>query len=866
MIIENKTFNGRQAAATFDGIHFGRIPTAGMSKVTIMNMAANIWKDTSDTWQSAINAVDIDWNDAEVEDGVVIKTTGELLSWIKSKSSEISPEIEAKIAALELINISRLLTKDIADETYQEKGNYADTEYIDGEIENLKDRLIVLEEIDHSQFADNSTVSELSSLVNTLRTSINNKLDISALDNYQTSDEVNAAINTAVTSAINGLVDGAAEELDTLKEIAQKLADNDDVVSSIMETIASKANAADVYTKNEVDSLLATVETIKGDKGDPFTYEDFTEEQLNALKGEKGDKGDPGTFDASELESYATKEYVDNSIQTIVGTAPKNFDTLEELADVMSDLKVVDVEGQDAIEGEHFTQEEIDAAQEGDEAYGKTVDDWKVEPVAAVEEVSHNMSIAEFVTSSMQSVNEKEEIAKVQTKYNALLTLLNLRDTDVNNVIVNQELAESNNVTFEDGTVDNITVPETTKTTTVTAELDANSQLTLTSPKSITINNTSTESTNLTVNAPSEGVTPSVTLKSGTYDTVTLQDASLTVSNDATVQNVVITSESTKSTTINAIFVDGATVTSNSEAPITVTNKNAEGEEVSVTLNAPGSTVTLSGGKWTTISGEVSENTLIINRSARIQSINLTKGNIIVDVPRDEDIDEIINRENVTLGEGYSITHRTYEITNDNSSKLGGVGEMILQEDIVRTSSIVAPLAPAYNAVWNLNNHNITVNGTPKSGIYLNRYSSNLEVKGTGTIHTETTYGLWNSTTTGKIIVNDGATIEAQTHVIYAEKGTIEINGGTFKLTDAATADKDANGNFKFLLNCYDANYKAGTANIIVKGGKFYGFNPAESYGEPDSPVSFVAEGYESVPTNEAYEYGTVYEVRPITE
>ena len=818
------------------------------------------------TYYPIVDAVDIDWNDAEVEDGVVIKTTGELLSWIKSKSSEISPEIEAKIAALELINISRLLTKDIADATYQEKGNYADTEYIDGEIENLKDRLIVLEEIDHSQFADNSTVSELSSLVNTLRTSINNKLDISALDNYQTSDEVNAAINTAVTSAINGLVDGAAEELDTLKEIAQKLADNDDVVSSIMETIASKANAADVYTKNEVDSLLATVETIKGDKGDPFTYEDFTEEQLNALKGEKGDKGDPGTFDASELESYATKEYVDNSIQTIVGTAPKNFDTLEELADVMSDLKVVDVEGQDAIEGEHFTQEEIDAAQEGDEAYGKTVDDWKVEPVAAVEEVSHNMSIAEFVTSSMQSVNEKEEIAKVQTKYNALLTLLNLRDTDVNNVIVNQELTESNNVTFEDGTVDNITVPETTKTTTVTAELDANSQLTLTSPKSITINNTSTESTNLTVNAPSEGVTPSVTLKSGTYDTVTLQDASLTVSNDATVQNVVITSESTKSTTINAIFVDGATVTSNSEAPITVTNKNAEGEEVSVTLNAPGSTVTLSGGKWTTISGEVSENTLIINRSARIQSINLTKGNIIVDVPRDEDIDEIINRENVTLGEGYSITHRTYEITNDNSSKLGGVGEMILQEDIVRTSSIVAPLAPAYNAVWNLNNHNITVNGTPKSGIYLNRYSSNLEVKGTGTIHTETTYGLWNSTTTGKIIVNDGATIEAQTHVIYAEKGTIEINGGTFKLTDAATADKDANGNFKFLLNCYDANDKAGTANSIVRGGKFYGFNPAESYGEPDSPVSFVAEGYESVPTNEEYEYGTVYEVRPITE
>ena len=33
---------------------------------------------------------------------------------------------------------------------------------------------------------------------------------------------------------------------------------------------------------------------LKGDKGDPFTYSDFTAEQLAALKGEKGDKGDKG--------------------------------------------------------------------------------------------------------------------------------------------------------------------------------------------------------------------------------------------------------------------------------------------------------------------------------------------------------------------------------------------------------------------------------------------------------------------------------------------------------------------------------------------------------------------------------------------
>lgn len=39
----------------------------------------------------------------------------------------------------------------------------------------------------------------------------------------------------------------------------------------------------------------------KGEKGDPFTYEDFTPEQLASLKGEKGDKGQDGTITFEEL-------------------------------------------------------------------------------------------------------------------------------------------------------------------------------------------------------------------------------------------------------------------------------------------------------------------------------------------------------------------------------------------------------------------------------------------------------------------------------------------------------------------------------------------------------------------------------------
>ena len=48
----------------------------------------------------------------------------------------------------------------------------------------------------------------------------------------------------------------------------------------------------DIYVKGDTGATGAT-----GPKGDPFTYSDFTPEQLAALKGEKGDKGDTGDVD-----------------------------------------------------------------------------------------------------------------------------------------------------------------------------------------------------------------------------------------------------------------------------------------------------------------------------------------------------------------------------------------------------------------------------------------------------------------------------------------------------------------------------------------------------------------------------------------
>ena len=171
---------------------------------------------------------------------------------------------------------------------------------------------------------------------------------------------------------------------------------------------------------------------------------------------------------------------------------------------------------------------------------------------------------------------------------------------------------------------------------------------------------------------------------------------------------------------------------------------------------------------------------------------------------------------------------------------------MTLMENVARATSFVTPIGTV-NAVWMLNGFNVELTGTTaqtRSGLYLNRYGSTLEINGEGTVRCSNNYCLWNNTADGKIVVN-GGNIEGDTHAAYAQTGVIEINGGTFKLTNAATADRDENGNLRFLINCLDANYKNGTANIIVKGGKFYEFDPADNASE-GAGTNYVADGYQS--------------------
>lgn len=107
----------------------------------------------------------------------------------------------------------------------------------------------------------------------------------------------------------------------------------------------------------------------------------------------------------------------------------------------------------------------------------------------------------------------------------------------------------------------------------------------------------------------------------------------------------------------------------------------------------------------------------------------------------------------------------------------------------------------------------------------------------------------------------DGGTYLSPATVVYVANGECIINGGFFfgqpgsDQNAQSDSEREKYGPYRnFLLNCYDTNYKNGTAKIFVTGGKFAGFDPADNYAEGNG-TNFVVTGYKSVLTDETYTY-----------
>lgn len=121
------------------------------------------------------------------------------------------------------------------------------------------------------------------------------------LDNTYTKNEVDKKIENAKLNNDNENVSIDLSNYATKEDLKNKA----DIIHShnynelinkpnIPVSISELTNDSDFVSKQYVDDKFSNITTVKGEKGDPFRYEDFTTEQLLNLKGEKGAKGDTG--------------------------------------------------------------------------------------------------------------------------------------------------------------------------------------------------------------------------------------------------------------------------------------------------------------------------------------------------------------------------------------------------------------------------------------------------------------------------------------------------------------------------------------------------------------------------------------------
>ena len=87
----------------------------------------------------------------------------------------------------------------------------------------------------------------------------------------------------------------------------------------------------------------------------------------------------------------------------------------------------------------------------------------------------------------------------------------------------------------------------------------------------------------------------------------------------------------------------------------------------------------------------------------------------------------------------------------------------------------------------------------------------------------------------GKLTIENGEFV-GNVSVVYVNKGSAEIKGGKYSLLQLSPDER-------YTLNCLDVNYKDGSAKIVVTGGEFKNFNPANCLAEGEE-TNFVAEGY----------------------
>lgn len=517
------------------------------------------------------------------------------------------------------------------------------------------------------------------------------------------------------------------------------------------------------------------------------------------------------------LIGYATEQYVNNKISGLLDGVGENFDTLKELADVLTDENSGLVKVNEALNNK---------ANVGDVYDKNTANDTFVEKTKYDELNNKYTTLFNAVYS-----NAKGETA---TALNADYVANNLSNTNTSIVITEGELGD-------------VTIPETTKQLYVTAPMADGATITLSSPKTFTLVNTSYDPVAVAIDAPAGISVPTLMKVSGYYTTLDVNNGSITSTSGATVTDVIINSDNAKSAIVSGVvFNDNATITSYNLPQLTIANNNTSDNIIpSATINAAYTTVSLNNSQWNELTSNVSENTLIVSQYAHINKLIVGKGNVIVyDNDVANRIGEVVNNTTYTVECNSNVATTADEVASLLTKNPPGI--IKLGGDFTRLR-IVRSMPWSGNYTLDLAGHTLNIT----DAMYAIRGSSavNITIKdsvGCGKLINTAGYGLCaidNSIFT--IDVPESTEISAVTHTLFCDgskKPTINVVNGTYKLIIGSdeTDIYDVNGNYKFMLNHLDSTYTREGNCFNITGGTFYGFDPSRMCGDPGEEYSMI--------------------------
>lgn len=158
--------------------------------------------------------------------------------------------------------------------------------------------------------------------------------------------------DTEITKLTNNLIGTAPETLDTLHEIATVLTTQEGTLSNLNTALNSKANVGDVYSIEQIDAKNfadktwvgeAIEDTIKEITGGEIDLEKYAKvedlptkvsdlEQDVAYLTEHQDISHLETISHSNQNLKDAKDYADERVAALVGSAPETLNTIHELA------------------------------------------------------------------------------------------------------------------------------------------------------------------------------------------------------------------------------------------------------------------------------------------------------------------------------------------------------------------------------------------------------------------------------------------------------------------------------------------------------------------------------------------------------